>query len=100
MTSPQSVSLPLYSPLSTRSESVLKDSRLINGFAEKEQGATGQETWIYKRPGLKASTAVTPGAGLGVFNWNNDIFTIFGTILYKNGVSKGSVNARFCVPGW
>jgi hypothetical protein len=91
VTSPQLASLPLYAPLSNRNESVLKDSRLINGFVEKGQGESGQDVWIYKRPGLKVS-ATAAGTGLGVFNWKNDIYSIFNGHLYKNGVDKGAVD--------
>lgn len=93
MTAAQPIAVPLYSPLSNRDASILKDSRLINGFVEKEQGEGGQEIWIFKRPGLLPLSTVAVAAGLGVFNWKNDIYSIFGNTLYKNGVPKGTVDS-------
>lgn len=88
----QPIPIPLFAPLSNRDATVLKDSRLINGFAEKGQGQGQNEVWVYKRPGLKKLSTVGTGAGLGVFNWNNDIYSIFGGTVYKNGVSVGTVD--------
>lgn len=93
MTSPQSVAIPLFAPLANRDASILKDSRLINGFAEKGQGEDGKEVWVYKRAGLHKLATYGPGAGLGIFNWQGDIYAVFGTLLYKNGVSLGTVDA-------
>jgi len=93
VTDPRPVILPLFAPIANRDASIHKDSRLINGLAEKGQGEGGDEVWVYKRPGFAVSSSVGSGAGLGVFNWNNDIYSIFGTTLYKNGVSKGTVDA-------
>lgn len=92
MSDPKAVILPLFAPLANRDASILKDSRLINGFAEKGQGETGEEVWVYKRPGLLPLSTVAVGTGLGVFNWNNDIYSIFDGQLYKNGVAKGAVD--------
>lgn len=93
MSAPQAVVFPIFAPLSNRDASILKDSRLYNGYAEKGQGAEGQEVWVYKRPGLLALSTVVSGPGLGVFNWKNDIYSIFNGHLYKNGVDKGAVDA-------
>lgn len=92
MSDPKPVMLPLFAPLANRDASVLKDSRLYNGLAEKGQGETGNEIWVYKRPGLKFRSLVAAGAGLGVFNWNNNIYSIFNGHLYKDGVDKGAVD--------
>ena len=82
--------VPLFAPISNRDASILKDSRLYNGFAEKE----GDVIWVYKRPGLSLLTAgAGPSAGLGVHNWLGDIYTVFGPALFKNGVSLGTVDA-------
>lgn len=66
-----------------------QDARLINAFAEK--AATG-ELHVYKRPGTAVHTTLS-GAGRGLYNWNGDIFAVFGSTLYKNGVSLGAVAA-------
>lgn len=92
MSDPKMVVLPLFAPLSNRDASILKDSRLYNGFAEKGQGETGQEVWVYKRPGLASLGVVAVGTGLGVFNWNNNLYSIFNGHLYKDGVDKGAID--------
>jgi len=92
VTDPRSVVLPIFSPISNRDQSILKDSRLYNGFAEKGQGESKEEVWVYKRPGLKYSSTVAAGTGLGVFNWKGDIYSVFNGHLYKNGVDKGAVD--------
>ena len=66
-----------------------EDARLVNAFAEK--AGTG-ELHVYKRPGTEVHTTLS-GAGRGLFNWNGDIFAVFGAALYKNGVSLGAVAA-------
>lgn len=92
MSDPQMVGVPLYQPLNTRDSTVAKDSRLINGFVEKDQGAEGTELWVYKRPGYVERGRFGTGTGLGVFNWQGEIYSIFGTTLYKSGVSVGTVD--------
>ena len=82
--------IPLYAPLGSRDASVHTDSRLYNGFAEK--GDSEGEVWVYKRPGLQFRAAIGSGAGLGVKNWQNDIYSIFGTTFYKNSTPIGSVD--------
>ena len=91
----QTVALPKRLPLvvepENRDESTNTDSKLINGYVEKNE-KTG-EYWVFKRPGLLQTGAVMPGLGLGIYNWNGDIYAIYGTTLYKNGTSIGTVNA-------
>ena len=90
----QTVAIPKRLPLviepENRNESTGKDAKLINGYVEKNE-KTG-EYWVFKRPGLLQTGATKVGAGRGVYNWNNDIYSIFGTTLYKNGVNIGTVN--------
>lgn len=93
MSEAKAVMLPLFAPISNRDASILKDSRLYNGFAEKKQGETGDEVWVYKRPGLKALVVWAVGAGLGAFNWRNNIYAIFNGQLYKDTIAKGAVDA-------
>lgn len=92
MSDAKSVVFPLFAPMANRDNTVLKDSRLYNGLAEKGQGESGEEVWVYKRPGLLALSTVAVGTGLGVFNWNNNIYSIFNGQLYKDGVAKGAVD--------
>lgn len=92
MSDAKSVVFPLFAPMANRDNTVLKDSRLYNGLAEKGQGESGEEVWVYKRPGLLPLSTVAVGTGLGVFNWNNNIYSIFNGQLYKDGVAKGAVD--------
>jgi len=82
--------LPLVLEPENRSETTDKDAKLINGYMERGKGEG--EYWVYKRPGLLTHTAVTPEAGSGVYNWQGDIYAIFGSTLYKNGTNIGTVN--------
>jgi len=83
--------LPLIIEPENRDESSLKDARLLNAYVEKSPAT--DEYWIYKRPGLEQTGATKSGAGLGVYNWNGDIYAIFGTTLYKNGANIGTISA-------
>ena len=82
--------LPLVVSPENRDYSTAKDSRLVNGFIEKSE--TTGEYHLYKRQGLAVDTTLS-GAGQGVYNWKGDIYAVFGTSLYKNGVSIGTVDA-------
>lgn len=90
MTQPQQ--LPLLAPLGTRYESLTVDSRLINGFIERD-AQTGQ-MFVYKRPGLKSrSSAMPAGVPYGLTNWKGAIYAIIGGTLYKDGVALvGAIN--------
>ena len=81
--------MPLYATFTNRDETVDKDARLVNGYVEKN--ALG-ELDVCKRPGMSLHTTLS-GAGRGVFNWRGDIYAVFGSTLYKNGSSLGTVDA-------
>lgn len=95
MTQAQTVALPKRMPLvvepANRNEDTSKDAKLVNGYVE--HNAKTDEWWIYKRPGLVQTGATKSGVGRGVYNWQGDIYAIFGSTLYKNGTSIGTVNA-------
>jgi len=80
--------LPLVIGPSNRDTSANKDARLVNCFVEHTED---DEYYIFKRPGLLANTTKS-GNGLGAYNWRNDIYAIFGTDIYKNGVSIGTID--------
>lgn len=70
-----------------------KDARLINCYVEK---TPEDDYWIYKRPGLAKSVQPAGGAaaGLGMFNWLGDKYSVFANKLYKNGVAiAGTVDS-------
>jgi len=84
--------IPLVAAISSRYQSLTVDSRVINGFVEKNQ-LTG-ETHVYKRPGFKLrSSALPAGVPRGLTSWRNEIYAIIGAVIYKNGVAlAGTVN--------
>lgn len=102
MAQAQSVAVPQRLPLvvepANRDESSLKDAKLLNGYVEFNDKE--KEYWIYKRPGMLQYGTTEAGAGLGVYNWQGNIYSIFGTTLYKDGVSIGTVDATGGVYQW
>lgn len=86
--------LPLVVRTSNRNNSTDVDARLVNCYLE----VSGEdEVFIYKRPGLDAAQLVADGQpGRGLFFWRGDVYSIFGTSLYRNGISVG---AGLAAPG-
>lgn len=82
--------LPLVITPENRYSSTTKDARLVNCYSEKTQEGDYQ---IYKRVGLTASSQPSGGAatGRGLWNWLGDIYSIFGSKLYKNGVDVSGI---------
>lgn len=80
--------LPLVLSPENRDDDSSKDAKLVNGYIEKSQG---NEYNLYKRPGLLVNQTKS-GAGQGCFRWQGNLYTIFGTDLFKNGVSVGTVD--------
>ena len=86
---------PLIIDAENRDETTAKDARLVNCYVEKRQTADGGPQWdIFQRVGLSQQSQPSGGAatGAGVFNWKGNIYSIFGTTVYKDGVSKGTVD--------
>ena len=84
----QPTRLPMIVQPENRNDDTLKDAKLINGFVEKTE--LTEEYHIYKRPGLEQTGSTLSGNGYGVYNWLGDIYSIFGSVLYKNGASVGT----------
>lgn len=84
--------LPLVITTENRDTTSSKDSKLVNCYVESKGEGEGAEHWIYKRPGYLVNTTLS-GTGYGVWNWRGDIYAIFGTVFYKNGVNTGTVDA-------
>lgn len=82
--------LPLVQIPSNRDTSTRKDARLVNCYGEKRGE---NEYHVYRRPGLSAAVSLAVGAGMGVRNWNGDIYAVVGGTFYKNGVNTGAVDA-------
>ena len=77
--------LPLVLQPENRQEETDKDAKLLNGYMEK--GIQQGEYWLYKRPGLLQTGSTISGNGHGVYNWLGDVYSIFGSTIYKNGVA-------------
>lgn len=84
--------LPLVASPENRDESTSQDAKLVNGYVEKLKDGSGYR--LYKRPGTTRSTQPTGGAatGRGLWNWQGDLYGIYGGTLYKNVTSLGAVN--------
>ena len=82
---------PLVVQPTNRDQTTNRDARIINAFVEQ---VSEQDVRVYKRPCLKySSTPAASQIGRGVYNWNSNIFSIFGNKLYKNGVAvSGTVD--------
>ena len=89
MAQAETVTFPKRFPLiiqpENRDADTAKDAKLINAYVEREPGQ--QDPHLYKRPGLLQTGTTQSGAGLGVYNWLGDIYSIFGATMYKNGVA-------------
>lgn len=80
--------LPLIPTIVTRDATLDRSARLINGFTER---TARDEQWVFKRPGLTTYQASAGAAtGRGVYNWRGNIYSIFGSTIYKDGVSHGT----------
>lgn len=76
--------MPLVVSAANRDTSTEKDGRLVNCFLETDPET--DDIYIIKRPGLLRNAVVNANAaGMGVFNWKGNIYSIFGGVLYKNG---------------
>lgn len=80
---------PLIVQPENRALSTRKDAKLVNGYAERYNQ---EEYWILSRPGLLTDDDIGAAIGRGIFNWQGDIYSVWDTTLYKNGVSLGTVN--------
>lgn len=97
----QAMELPKRWPLviepANRGASARYDARLVNCYMEtKREGNQAAETWIYQRFGTTEQSRPPAGnaVGRGIYNWLGDIYSIFGSTLYKNGTPVvGAVNA-------
>lgn len=86
----QPVPLQLVTALTNRYDSTNVDARLVNCFIE--QGQTQREFHVYKRPGFKYRSSVPAGVARGLYNWNNNLYSITDGNLYKDGFLMGAVN--------
>jgi hypothetical protein len=89
---PEPQRLPLAVKPSNRDETTNRDAKIVNGYVER---VSERDIEVYKRPGYALfQNSGTAAAGLGSYNWNGDLFTIFGSKLYKNNVAvSGTVDS-------
>lgn len=80
----------LVAQFGNRNDTLTKDARLVNCFAEKDPNS--EDIWVEKRPGL-ALSEFFGGLGQGAYNWLGDVYAVYGGVLYKNAVSLGAVDA-------
>lgn len=90
--------LPLIVEPENRDETSLRDAKLLNGYVELNDKT--KEYWVYKRPGMLQYGVTHAGVGLGVYNWQGNIYSIFGTKLYKDDVEIGTVDSAHGVYQW
>ena len=90
----ESVTLPPRLPLviiqSNRDGTINKDARLVNCYLEATQEG---EANIFKRPGITQTSVVSANeVGNGVFFWNGDVYSVFGSVFYRNGTAVSGVD--------
>jgi len=90
--------IPLVTEPENRDETVNRDAKLLNGYVELNDKT--KQYWVYKRPGLLQYGVTHVGVGLGVYNWQGNIYSIFGDKLYKDGVEIGTVDSAHGVYQW
>jgi len=85
------VRLPLVVSPENRDETTRRDAKLINAYLEK---ISDEVVMVFKRPGLERYSNVgSAQVGRGIYNWQGDIYTIWGDTLYKNNVAvSGTVD--------
>jgi hypothetical protein len=76
--------LPLVAPIGARYDSLIVDSRIINGYVEKGQDGA---LHVYKRPGFNSIYDGPAGVGRGIHTWRNSIYYVKEDKLYKDNVA-------------
>lgn len=89
----QTVRIPFLSKEEYRNSTASKDQRFVNGFFEPvvNQIKKSIDYFYVKRPGLSQNIR-PPGAnavGRGIHQWRGDVYSVFGTKLYKNTTDLG-----------
>lgn len=76
--------VPLIVDLENRDSTLNKDAKLVNCYVEMDQDKNYN---LYRRPGMLQyqNPPGTTAAGMGVFYWNANVYSIFAGKLYKNG---------------
>lgn len=81
--------LPLVLAMSNRDSHTSKDAKLVNCYIETDNHSG--DIWVIKRPGIKSYKLVSNNTtGLGCTFWEGNVYSIFGGVLYKDGVSAAT----------
>lgn len=90
------VRIPFIGNPTNRDTVTSKDQRFINAYFDVVKRVDGDKTYfLVKRPGYSLfSTPTTASAGRGVYSWRGDLYTVYGTKIFKNtsdlGVTLGT----------
>lgn len=87
----QTARIPFIGNPTNRDTVTSKDQRFVNVYFEAIKKADGDKTFfLVKRPGLTLNTSPSSAAtGRGVYSWKGDLYTVYGTKIYKNLVDLG-----------
>lgn len=89
---------PLATTIANRTTVMTKDALRENCLLEKTQEG---DLAVVKRPGVTLQNAAQSGSPRGVFYWNGEVLSVWGTTLYRGSTSVGTVNGsdrmRFAV---
>lgn len=83
------IRIPLAGLPGNRNTSTSKDRYLKNCYPETEQDGTSR---VVKRPGLNSYKSYTSGVGRGIFNWQDNLYSVVGTTLRKGDTSIKTLN--------
>lgn len=89
----QTVRIPILGESLARGTTASKDQRFVNGYFDVlKNSVTGKNTYFFtKRPGA-ARLSQPPGASgtaRGMYVWNGNIYSCYGTQLYKGTTNLG-----------
>ncbi len=90
--------IPLIVQPNNRSTSYLKDARLVNGYAEKDEQIGGY--WVEKRPGTSAYAigGFAPGPAQGMFTWTQGFAQTPITIVIANNIVQEIARTGVPIP--
>lgn len=79
--------IPLLIEPENRNNTTSFDARLRNCYVERDK--LSKEIYLYRRPGRSfwLSPPAAAVAGCGVYWWNGNVYSIFGSVLYQNGTA-------------
>jgi hypothetical protein len=85
------VRIPFIGNPTNRDTVTSKDQRFINAYFDVVKRTDGEKTFLLvKRPGYAQNTAPSASAtGRGIYSWRGDLYTVYGTKIYKNTTDLG-----------